>query len=64
MAAAYAVGTSSAISSHDEEGYDSENGVFIKPTKAISRQAPSGNKHNNNKVRLNKVLKTYQLIRI
>ena len=64
MAPVYGMGAANTISSHDEEGYDSENGLFVKPTKIISRQAtsnlpnyPSGNGHNNNKVRVRNIYK-------
>ena len=38
---AHGSGTQNTISSHDEEGYDSENGIFIKPSKSTSRQLHS-----------------------
>ena len=66
MALVYGAGPQSTFSSHDEEGYDSENGVFIKPSKTVSRQQPSkllpyssnnGN-NSNNKVRIKENLKS------
>ena len=60
MAQVYGAGTQSTFSSHDEEGYDSENGIFIKPSKIISRQQPSKLLHqnSNNKVRIKVMLKS------
>ena len=35
----------STFSSHDEEGYDSENGVFLKPSKTVSQQQNQRSAH-------------------
>ena len=53
-------GAQNTISSHDEEGYDSENGIFVKPSKSTSRQlhskmanhSSSSSGIKNNKVRI------------
>ena len=70
---AYGSGTHNTISSHDEEGYDSENGIFVKPSKTTSRQlhskmansSSSASGMKSNKVRKNEsiypnILKKYR----
>ena len=56
----HGTGAQNTISSHDEEGYDSENGIFVKPSKTTSRQlhskmanqSSSSSGIKNNKVRI------------